>query len=160
MYYWHDRTTPARWQQVTFSIALGILLAACQCAPRAEKMIVGEDIGKDLGESAVLSIYLNTAVQQRIKDGKVDEAYRLIDGDYSRLLIFLQASDKEIEKQETFRKLRDKAISTLQARWLEDPPIYLDELSAEYLERTCAKIVNCPPGRVHPLRTAVGPPNP
>jgi hypothetical protein len=111
-----------------------------------------------MGINAVLTANSYVAVQKRIREGKVDEATELIDAEYLRLLPQLRKFDAEIASESTVRQLRDRVVKYLQTRWLKDPPVYLDEQSAEYLERICATIHGCPKGRVHPLKEPVLPP--
>ena len=117
-----------------------------------------QQLMKELGIDAVLTTNLYLAVQKRIQEGKPDEAMKLINAEYSRLVPDLRRYDDEIATEPKVRELRDRIVKTLQTRWLKDPPTYLDEESAKYLERTCATIPHCPKGRVHPLKQATLPP--
>jgi hypothetical protein len=74
------------------------------------------------------------------------------------LLPQLREYDAEIAHDPTYRALRDRTVMSLQTRWLKQPPMYLDAQSAEYLERTCATIPDCPKGQVHPLKQSTLPP--
>jgi hypothetical protein len=107
---------------------------------------------KEIGVNALLTTAVLGGIQKRIRDGKLDQAMELIDAEYLRLLPQLREFDAELMREPTFRKLRDRTVKNLQTRWLKEPPMYLDEQSAEYLERTCATIPECPKGRVHPLK--------
>jgi len=113
---------------------------------------------KEIGVNALLTTAVLGGVQKRIRDGKLDEAKQLIDAEYLRLLPQLRDFDSEIASEPTFRKLRDRTVKDLQTRWLKEPPMYLDEQSAEYLERTCNTISECPKARVHPLKEPTLPP--
>jgi hypothetical protein len=117
-----------------------------------------EQLRKEIGIEAVLTAYADTAVEKRIRDGKVDDAMQLLTAEYMRVLPRLREFDAEIASEPHVRELRDRVVKTLQTRWLKDPPTYLDDASAEYLERTCATIPGCPKGRVHPLKEPVIPP--
>jgi hypothetical protein len=113
---------------------------------------------KEIGLNAVLTATILVAVEKRIRDGKPDEAQHLIGAEYSRLLPLMREFDSEIVREPRFRELRDRVVRDLQTRWLKDPPMYLDEPSAEFLERTCLTIAECPKGRVHPLKEPSLPP--
>ena len=113
---------------------------------------------KEIGFNAVISTAFLDGIQRRIRDGKTDEALDLIDAEYLRLLPQLREFDAEIARDPTYRKLRDRTVKSLQIRWLTQSPMYLDEQSAEYLERTCATIPDCPKGRVHPVKQPTLPP--
>jgi len=113
---------------------------------------------KEIGLNAVLTATILVGIQKRIRAGKPDEAMHLIAAEYSRLLPLMREFDSEIAREPTFRELRDRTVRSLQIHWLKEPPMYLDEESAEYLERTCATIPECPKGRVHPLKEAIAPP--
>src|SRR5215467_4715275 len=117
-----------------------------------------QQLKKEIGINAVLAANVDIAVEKRIRDGKVDAAIELITGEYLRLLPQLRLFDAEIASEPTVRELRDRIVKSLQTRWLREPPTYLDEQSAEYLERTCATIPGCPKGRVHPLKEPTLPP--
>jgi hypothetical protein len=97
-------------------------------------------------------------VQRQLRLGNPDEALKLIDSEYSRLLTQLREFNAAIEKDHRFRRLRDKVVTELQTRWLKEPPMYLDDASVDYLERTCAAIAGCPRGRVHPQKEPPVPP--
>jgi hypothetical protein len=113
---------------------------------------------KEIGLNAVLTSTVYVAVEKDLQSGKTDDAMHLIHAEYSRLLPLLRDFDPEIAREPRYRELRDRVVSDLQTRWLKDPPMYLDTPSAEYLERTCAKIPGCPKGRVHPMKEPVLPP--
>lgn len=117
-----------------------------------------QQLMKELGIDAVLTTNVYLAAQKRIQEGKPDEAMKLINAEYSRLVPDLRRYDAEIATEPKVRELRDRIVKTLQTRWLKDPPTYLDEESAKYLERTCATIPQCPKGRVHPLKQVTLPP--
>jgi hypothetical protein len=112
----------------------------------------------DIGRHAVLTASYYVEIQRQVRLGKPDEAMKLIDSEYSRLLTLLREFDPAIEKDIRFSRLRDRVVTELQTRWLKEPPMYLDHLSAEYLEQTCAAIRGCPRGRVRPLKEPPVPP--
>lgn len=126
----------------------------CAAAPAP----TNEQLAKKIGVNAVLSANSDLAVEKRIRDGKVDEAIEIITADCLRLLPLLREYDIEIASEPRVRELRDRIVKSLQTHWLREPPMYLDEQSAEYLERTCATIPGCPAGRVHPLKKPALPP--
>ena len=113
---------------------------------------------KEIGINAVISTAFLNGIQTRIRAGKTDEALELIDAEFVRLLPQLREFDGEIARNPTYRDLRDRVVKSLQTRWLKEPPEYLNEDSAEYLERTCTTIPGCPRGRVHPLKQPTLPP--
>jgi hypothetical protein len=115
---------------------------------------------EDIGRNAVITASYYVAVQRQLQLGKPDEAMKLIDSEYSRLLTQLREFDSDIEKEYRFRRLRDRVVTQLQKRWLTDPPLYLDELSVDYLTKICATIADCPRGQVRPLKESPEPPLP
>jgi hypothetical protein len=139
-------------------LAIALLMtAACRSDPPQDGGSVTHS-PDDIGRNAVLTASYYVEVQRQLRLGDPDEALKLIDSEYSRLLTQLREFNTAIEQDHRFRRLRDKVVTELQTRWLKEPPMYLDDASVDYLERTCAAIAGCPRGRVHPKKEPPMPP--
>jgi hypothetical protein len=134
-----------------------LVTAGCQTGP-SQNVTSDTHSLDDIGRHAVLTATHYVEVQRQLRLGKPDEAMKVIDSEYSRLLTLLREFNPAIEKEYRFSRLRDKVVTDLQTRWLKEPPMYLDESSAEYLEQMCASIAGCPGGRIHPLKEPPVPP--
>jgi hypothetical protein len=132
--------------------------AGCQASPSQSSRRDDRHSLDDIGRHAVLTATHYVEAQRQLRLDKPEEAMKIIDSEYPRLLYLLREFNPAIEQDYRFSRLRDKVVTELQTRWLKEPPMYLDDLSAEYLERTCAAIAGCPRGRVRPLKEAPVPP--
>lgn len=143
--------------RLSLALLCVLVTAGCQTGPCQDVTSDAHSLD-DIGRHAVLTATHYVEAQRQLRLGKPDEAMKVIDSEYSRLLTLLREFNPAIEKDYRFARLRDKVVTELQVRWLREPPMYLDNLSAEYLERTCAAIAGCPRGRVHPLTEPPVPP--
>jgi hypothetical protein len=135
------RVTPAA---IVFGALLFAYLGACVGGEREGERLSLEDLGRN----AAITTLNGLKVQSLIRDGKTDEAVEFIDSTYLQQLMLLREFDERLSADEQHVRLRNRIVVTLQREWLQHPPRYLDELSAEYLERTCSRIPNCPRGRI------------
>lgn len=126
------------------------IMTVCQTASR-ESRSAGEFAVSDIGRNAAITTLSGLHVQQLIREGKSDEALGFLDSTYLHQLTLLRLFDFELAGDQRFLKLRNRIVETLQREWLQSPPRYLDGPSAEYLERVCATIPQCSPGRVKGL---------
>jgi hypothetical protein len=124
-----------------------IFLSACTTgAPKSAEVPDSHGIGFN----AVLVSVNTVKAEKLIEAGKLNEAVSFLDSTQLYQLSLIRTFDADVVKDERFRRLRDRLVTDLQDRWLRQPPRFLDDASAEYLERTCVTIPGCTQGRVKP----------
>jgi hypothetical protein len=139
-------------------LATGIFLG-CQTAPGVIDKTASPYSVADIGRNVTLTMMNSLHVQSLIRDGETEEALAFIDSSYLHDLFLLMAFDAQIASEPEFVRLRNSIVVRLQRRWLQSPPQYMVEEEAQYLERVCATIPGCPPGRVQGRETPpVSPP--
>jgi hypothetical protein len=136
------------------------VLVGCRTAPQVVEQRDGDYSVADIGRNATLTMMNSLHVQGLVRDGKTDEALEILDSSYLHDLSLLMAFDSQIASEPSFLRLRNSIVLRLQRQWLQYPPRYMVDEEAQYLERVCATIPECPAGRVHGRETPpVVPPN-
>jgi len=125
-----------------------ITLGACESGGRRAASLNSDLAASDIGRNAAVVLTSSLHVQDLIRQGKLDEASRVLDSSYLYQLKLMEAFDRELSGDERYIQLRNRLVEKLQRAWLQTPPRYIDEQSAAYLERICASLPDCPRGRV------------
>lgn len=105
-----------------------------------------------LGRNAATTTLLYLRVQDLLRRGQTDEALSALDTGYLLQLTLLRVHDRELAHDELHIRARNRIVTQLKKMWLEHPPEYLDEGSAEFIETTCATLPDCPRGKIVPRK--------
>jgi hypothetical protein len=129
------------------------ILVGCRTTPHVIDKGDSDYSVADVGRNATLTMMNSLHVQGLVRDGKTDEALAFIDSTYLHDVYLLMAFDSQIASEPSFLRLRNSIVVRLQRQWLQNPPQYIVEEEARYLERVCATIPECPAGRVRGRET-------
>jgi hypothetical protein len=132
----------------------------CHAASSDQAKVDPDHTVLDIGRNAAIAMVSDIKAQSLIREGKLDEAQRVLDGSYLYELHLLAEFDHALAGDERHMRLRNKVVEQLQREWLRHPPQYLDDASAAYLEKICSTIPSCPRGRVAGQRPLSEVPNP
>lgn len=139
----------SKTQKYAFTWVCASFAVSLLAAEKAQRQVWNRPADvTDIGRNAVLVSDVYLRVKRKIKEGKLSEALEVIDLAQLHQLTLMREYDAAIAAGPPFRVVRDSVISALQLQWLKDPPAFVDEQSASYLERTCARIADCTQGRV------------
>lgn len=97
-------------------------------------------------QAAVVSAsYLR--VKRLIETNRRQEALDALDAAQLLQLTLMREHDEKVLSRASYVDLRSLVVKRLQADWLANPPEYLDEESARFLEAQCKQLRDCKQGR-------------
>jgi hypothetical protein len=115
-------------------------------------------VGEIAGANAATSLTENLHVQQLIREGKTDEALRVLESSLHGHVYFMQQAEPAIPEGNVFFRLRDRELLELKRHWLAYPPAFAHEDIIKYVEATCARSPDCPREPIRPLKLLREPP--
>jgi hypothetical protein len=142
---------------IAFACAL-IAAIASGCADSTAHS-TQDDAGAIAGRNAATNLAENLHVQRLIRDGKTDDALRLLESSLHQQVYFMQQAESAMPKDDVFFRLRDRDLPNLKRHWLAYPPAWANEEIVSYVEATCARAPDCPREPLRPLKLLREPPH-
>ena len=141
-------------------IALSCVLLAAAAAGCADSTAHSsqETVGEIAGGNAATSLTENLHVQQLIRDGKTDDALRMLESSLHSHVYFMQQAEPAMPADHVFFRLRDRELLKLKRHWLAYPPAWAHEDVVQYVEATCARSPDCAREPIRPLKLFREPP--
>lgn len=143
-------SVPVAVKAPLFALLVVTITVAGGCAGQSHFV---EDVPvTDVGRNAAIVLAGNLHVQELVDAGNLSEARSNLESSYLYQLTLLRHFDAQLRDDERHIRIRNKVVEKLQTRWLKEPPDYLDDESASFLEAVCRTIAQCPSGKVKPKK--------
>lgn len=141
-------------------IAFACVLAAAAASGCADSTAhsTQDAVGAIAGRNAATNLTENLHLQQLIRDGKTDDALRLLESSLHQQVYFMQRAEPAMPEGDVFFRLRDRDVPNLKRHWLAYPPAWAHEDIVTYVEATCARTPDCPREPLRPLKLLREPP--
>jgi hypothetical protein len=144
--------------RMPFALACALLATAASGCTDSTARASPDFVGEIAGGNAATSLTENLHVQRLIREGKTDEALRVLESSLHGHVYFMQQAEPAIPAGNVFFRLRDRELLDLKRHWLAYPPAFAHEDIVEYVEATCARSPDCPREPIRPLKVFREPP--